>query len=191
MFYLLLGERGEGRYLDIAGGYGLFTRLMRDYGFDYYWSDKFCQNLMARGFEYCSELGPCTAITAIEVLEHTENPAEFIKNTLDAGQTDTFIFTTELYHGDPPSEQWAYYSFDTGQHISFFKQITLETIARNMGLNFLSNGYLHVFTSKTINHFFFRACTGKFAEILSHWVRNRLGSLVQVDHDKLSRKICQ
>src|SRR6185295_19437283 len=38
----VLGERGEGRYCDIAGGFGLLTRLMRDYGLDFYWSDKYC-----------------------------------------------------------------------------------------------------------------------------------------------------
>ena len=35
--------RGSGRYLDAAGGYGLFTRLMRDIGLDYYWSDPHAQ----------------------------------------------------------------------------------------------------------------------------------------------------
>jgi hypothetical protein len=28
------------KFLDFAGGYGIFTRLMRDIGFDFYWSDK-------------------------------------------------------------------------------------------------------------------------------------------------------
>ena len=188
LLYVLLGERGEGRYLDVAGGYGLFTRLMRDYGFDFYWSDKYCQNLMARGFEYHPDLGRCTAITAIEVLEHTENPVEFIRDVLETGQTDTLIFTTELYHDSPPPVQWPYYSFDTGQHISFFKQITLEALARRMGLHFASNGYVHLFSRNNYNQFIFRACTGRLAEILSHWIRMRLGTLEQVDHDILCRQ---
>lgn len=29
------------KYLDFAGGYGVFTRLMRDIGFDFYWKDKY------------------------------------------------------------------------------------------------------------------------------------------------------
>lgn len=188
VLYFLLGERGEGRYLDMAGGYGLFTRLMRDFGFNYYWSDKYCQNLMALGFEYSQDLGHCTAVTAIEVLEHTENPAEFIKDTLAAGQSDTLIFTTELYHGSPPSEQWQYYSFDAGQHISFFTHVTLDTLAKNMGLYFTSNGFVHVYSHKKINPLIFRACSGRLAEIMSHWVRIQLGTLEQVDHDNLSRQ---
>ena len=28
-------------FLDFAGGYGIFTRLMRDIGFDFYWTDKY------------------------------------------------------------------------------------------------------------------------------------------------------
>jgi hypothetical protein len=28
------------KFLDYAGGYGVFVRLMRDIGFDFYWYDK-------------------------------------------------------------------------------------------------------------------------------------------------------
>ena len=38
-------------YLDVDGGYGMLTRLMRDYGFHFYWTDPYCQNILARGFE--------------------------------------------------------------------------------------------------------------------------------------------
>ncbi len=38
-------------FLDYAGGYGVFTRLMRDIGFDFYWHDPYTQNLFANGFE--------------------------------------------------------------------------------------------------------------------------------------------
>jgi hypothetical protein len=30
----------DDRFLDIAGGYGTLTNLMRDKGFNYFWSDK-------------------------------------------------------------------------------------------------------------------------------------------------------
>ena len=32
----------NGRFLDYGGGYGIFTRLMRDYGYDFYSYDKSC-----------------------------------------------------------------------------------------------------------------------------------------------------
>ena len=38
-------------FLDASGGYGILTRLMRDHGFDFYWSDKYCENILAKGFE--------------------------------------------------------------------------------------------------------------------------------------------
>jgi hypothetical protein len=40
------------KFVDYAGGYGVFVRLMRDIGFDFYWDDKYTTNLFARGFEY-------------------------------------------------------------------------------------------------------------------------------------------
>ena len=32
------------KYLDYAGGTGIFVRLMRDIGFDFYWMDLYSQN---------------------------------------------------------------------------------------------------------------------------------------------------
>jgi hypothetical protein len=100
--YWAMGERGEGQYLDAAGGYGMLTRLMRDLGFDFYWQDKYCDNLIARGFGYRAELGLCRAVTAMEVLEHLVDPAAFIEETLAAAGAQTLLFTTELYEGAPP-----------------------------------------------------------------------------------------
>ncbi len=189
LLYVFLCERGNGRYLDIAGGYGLLTRLMRDFGFDFYWSDKYCQNLVARGFEYSSDLGGCRAITAIEVLEHVEDPFKFIKDAMEIGQTDTLIFTTELFEGNPPApDQWWYYSFETGQHISFFKRSTLEILAINLGLHFATNGWLHIFSRKKINRFLFCICTGKLAALMYPLVRRHLGSLLMDDHNFLVRQ---
>src|SRR5689334_12420606 len=35
----------NGRFVDYAGGYGLFVRQMRDSGFDFLWKDKYCRNI--------------------------------------------------------------------------------------------------------------------------------------------------
>ena len=35
VFYFLMGQKGQGQYLDVGGGYGLLTRIMRDYGFNF------------------------------------------------------------------------------------------------------------------------------------------------------------
>ena len=56
ILYFLFNK--EGKYLDIAGGYGLLTRLMRDIGFDFYWQDVYCQNIFAEGFEFNNTTTP-------------------------------------------------------------------------------------------------------------------------------------
>ena len=40
-----------GKFIDYGGGYGIFVRLMRDQGFDFYRHDPLCENLFADGFE--------------------------------------------------------------------------------------------------------------------------------------------
>ena len=47
---LILGKL-KGKVVDHAGGYGILVRLLRDAGIDAYWRDKYCENLLARGFE--------------------------------------------------------------------------------------------------------------------------------------------
>ena len=42
LIYLFFDKRGK--FLDYGGGYGVFVRLMRDIGFDYYWQDKYTKN---------------------------------------------------------------------------------------------------------------------------------------------------
>lgn len=187
ILFFLMGESRNKRYLDIAGGYGILTRLMRDYGFDFYWSDKYCQNLMARGFEYYPEMGEFRAVTAIEVLEHTEDPVTFIQDALELGQTDTLIFTTELFKGDPPRpDHWRYYSLETGKHISFFQYKTLAALARRVGLHHATAGELHVFSKNKMNEFLLSICTGRLGILTARFLLPRvLGSRVLSDHDDL------
>ena len=174
LLYFLMGERGKGRYADVAGGYGLLTRLMRDYGFDYYWADKYCKNIFARGFEYTQETGICRAVTAIEVMEHTENPLEFIQEAFAFARTDTLIFTTELFEGDPPSpDEWWYYSFETGQHISFFQKRTLQYIANKLNLNLFSHKSLHIFTERRINPIAYRLLASVTISHYLSWIPKR------------------
>jgi hypothetical protein len=187
--YLAIGERGNGQYLDTAGGYGMFTRLMRDTGFNFHWTDKYCENLLARGFEYRPELGPCHAVTALEVLEHLTDPVSFVAETLDFAQSDTLVFTTELYTGKPPDPNaWWYYSFATGQHIGFFQRRTLETLAARMGLKFASANGLHVLSKNPVNELALKLATGRLiTRITPRWIRWHLGSKTLSDHRLMLR----
>jgi hypothetical protein len=190
VLYGVLRERGQGRYVDIAGGYGMLTRMMRDYGFDFYWSDKYSANLMARGFEYSPELGPCLAVTAIEIMEHVEDPVAFVRDALKETQSNTFIFTTELFEGLPPRpEQWWYYSFETGQHIAFFQRKTLEIIAKRLGLFFASRGGIHIFSKSPINENMLGFFASRVSSIFCKWVSNVFETKVMKDHLEMVQRL--
>ena len=146
---LYFGLDIKGRCLDIAGGYGMLVRLMRDFGFDFYWEDKYCSNIFAKGFEVTKSENGFEVITAFEVMEHIQDPVVFVKEAMETYGTRTLIFSTRVYdEGPPPARDWWYYSFETGQHISFYTNKTLKCIADKLGLNFFSAGGLHFFTDK-------------------------------------------
>ena len=191
VLYWVLNARGDDRYLDAAGGYGMLTRLMRDLGFDFYWSDKYCKNLLALGFEYKQSYGACTVVTAIEVLEHVTNPVSFIEEIFAFSGANTLLFTTELYEGDPPEpDSWLYYTFSTGQHIGFFQRRTLIAVAIRIGIHFASANGIHVLSKTPVNECLLSVVTGRLASRLAPWwVRKRLGTKMMTDHHLMLHKI--
>lgn len=139
----------ENKYLDYAGGYGIFTRIMRDKGFDFYWRDPFCQNLLAKQFEQEGDI-KYEAITCFECLEHLENPMLEIEKLLKL--SDNLIFSTEtLPNQIPKPENWWYYGLDHGQHISFYSPKTMQIIATRFNKNYFNINSLHVFSDIKIN----------------------------------------
>lgn len=182
--FWLAGERGAGRYVDVAGGYGLLTRMMRDIGFDFYWGDKYCENIMAPGFEYREEFGECHAVTAFEVLEHLSDPVPFIEEALAKYQPQYFLCSTELYEGDPPAPgSWNYYAFATGQHVAFYQRRTLQKLADRLGLHFASANRLHLFSRQPVDESVLRIVTGLLASPLALYIRFRLGSKTVSDQE--------
>ncbi len=180
--------RGKGRFLDAAGGYGLFTRLMRDVGFDYYWSDPHAQNLVARGFEGGgADSDPYAAVTAFEVLEHVVDPVGFLSDLMRDMRTRTLLISTELFtDGAPDPESWWYYTFDTGQHISFYRRSTLQAIAGKLGLNLFSSRSIHLLTDRRLPALGFRLATQpRLAGLMSWPARLRLSSRIWPDHREL------
>lgn len=139
-------------FLDYGGGYGIFTRIMRDNGFNFYWYDKYAINLVARGFEGSIYDKKYEAVTSFENFEHFENPIEEIEKIFSL--TDFVLFSTELVTIPAPyTNNWWYYCLEHGQHISIFSNKTLEYIAKKYGYNLISNGRnLHIFSKKKLNN---------------------------------------
>lgn len=139
------------KFLDYAGGYGLFTRMMRDIGFDFYWIDKYSENLLARGFEYDeNKKDNLELVTAFEVFEHFIDPVNELGYIFKYGKN--IIFSTELLPDPLPKPgEWWYYGFTHGQHISFYSKKSLMILGQKYGLNFYSMKGLHLFTEKKLN----------------------------------------
>jgi len=190
ILYFGLHESGKGRYVDIAGGYGMLTRMMRDLGFNFYWEDKYCSNLLAQGFEYRKDSGTCDAVTAFEVLEHVTSPVSFIESAMLEAGANTIIFSTVLYDGLPPDpNEWWYYGFSTGQHVGFFQKKTLQVIAKKLDLNLLILNNIHILTKRKINNNYIKLISSEiFSRLMCYWVQFRLGSKSVSDHEALVKK---
>lgn len=191
VLYWLLNSKAENHYLDAAGGYGMLTRLMRDIGFDFYWQDKYCENLLAPGFEYRQSYGACQVATAMEVLEHVTNPIAFIEQILSFSAAKALLFTTELYEGNPPEpDSWWYYSFATGQHIAFFQRRTLKVLADRLDLHFASANGIHILSKSKVNQQLLKLVTGRWGSKISiAWARRHLSSKIMADHTFMLNKI--
>jgi len=182
----------KGAYLDVAGGYGTLTRLMRDYGFNYFWQDPYCQNVFALGFEGSKSEQGHAAITAFEVLEHVEDPIGFIRNALQENKSNTVIFSTEFFSGDaPPNRDWWYYSFPTGQHISFYSLKTLQVISQKLHLYFYSFNGIHILSKDPLRFpklskiFTKRYLSSIFTFFLSRSLKSKTLSDSQINLNKL------
>lgn len=141
----------DDKFLDYGGGYGIFTRIMRDKGFDFYWYDKYATNLVARGFEQENNYERYGAVTSFENFEHFENPIENLETIF--GLTDLVLFSTELTPNTPyPPEKWWYYCLEHGQHISLFSRQSLEFIGEKYGYFLTTNNTnLHIFSKIPIS----------------------------------------
>lgn len=166
------------KYLDYAGGYGIFTRLMRDIGFDFYWHDDFTTNLLARGFEKSESR--YELLTAFEVFEHFVNPIDEVKKML--ALSDSIIFSTVTLPQDIPSSDWWYYGFEHGQHISFYSEKTLRIIADNFGLNFYSLKNLFIITRKKLNPVKLKILKIMSLIGLHLYIRLKMSSLTDIDN---------
>lgn len=146
LLYLFFNKNGT--FLDYAGGLGVFTRQMRDIGFNFLWNDPYTKNELARGFE--GDLNrKYDAVTTFESFEHFEHPLEEIEKILQI--TDTIILTTDLISVPAPSHKnWWYYASEHGQHVAFYSKDSFREIAKKFGLNYHNAMNVHILTKDKI-----------------------------------------
>ena len=156
----------DGRFLDYAGGYGLFTRLMRDKGYNFYNTDKYCQNIFAEFHDLAllSDQAEFEMITSFEVVEHLAKPYP----TLDEmfSHSSSIFFTTEILPTHVNTiDSWWYLSVETGQHVGLYTTDALAYMAKQYDKYFYTDGkWLHLFTNKKIDTNPFAYLTTKVEE---------------------------
>ncbi len=181
--FLHLNNHSNKPFLDVGGGLGVLTRLMRDNGFDFFWNDPYCQNQFANGFDKKETQNDFEALTFFEVFEHLEDPSAFIEKLLAKYEFNHLIFSTELFEGKVPAPQsWWYYTFHTGQHIAFYQKKTLEEIANKYNLRLYSHNGVHVFSKVKLNKFLVKLSLGKFSHFLFPFVNKYRHSYLEEDY---------
>jgi len=174
------------RFVDYGGGCGIFTRLMRDRGFDYYWMDPYSENLMARGFEYDGN-GRVEAVSSFETFEHFVEPREDIAKILDV--SNSLIISTELLPDPLPGpEEWWYYGLEHGQHIAFYSQRTMDHIAQEHGLLHYRCGSVQLLVPRRLNRAMLGLISRLPAGVVNAWNRLSMPSRTLTDMEMIARR---
>ena len=173
----------QGRVVDCAGGYGILTRLLRDQGVDALWSDPYCQNLVAMGFEHTDE--KADLVTAFEAFEHFVSPTTEIERLFKIAPN--LLISTEIIPSPTPSPQeWWYFGLDHGQHVGFLRVKTLEYIAKKFNKHLITDGHsYHLFSERPVKKSIWRLRT-RLARHLPKLVTRDLKSKVWSDYEKMS-----
>jgi hypothetical protein len=102
---------------------------------------------------------------------------------------DSILFTTELQPAQKDElDKWWYFAPETGQHISFYSQKSLEEIAQKLGLHFYSRNNIHLFSKTKLSSFAYKLSVNKkFAYLLSKL--NKRSSFLVKDFEKIKSKL--
>ncbi len=149
---LMLRLAGTGPHavcLDWGGGNGLFCRMMRDQGFNFYNDDKYADPFYCHGFTRRQCGGqPIDVITSFEVFEHLPNPANDLAQ-IEKLNPKLWIFSTQLYSSQDCT--WKYLAPDTGRHVFFYSGEALSLFASARGYRFLRGREMHLFIRQSDN----------------------------------------
>jgi hypothetical protein len=172
---LILMKKKNSLVVDFAGGYGFLVRLLRDIGVNALWSDPYCENLVARGFEYINNK-QAGLVTVFESFEHFVRPFDEMTKLLNI--SPNILLTTNIISDPAPKpSDWWYYGLESGQHIGFYRLRTLKHLADKFGLHLISDGSSrHFFSEKKYSYNFWRILiyiTSKFPKLLRIGLRSK------------------
>jgi hypothetical protein len=179
---------GKLSFVDYGGGNGMFVRMMRDRGFDFYWLDKYAINQFAQGFDAIQDT-KFSVLTAFEVFEHLPQPLEAVEEMFH--YSDSLIFSTRLMpHRNTLPDEWWYFTLDTGQHLSLYSRESLEIIANKFNVRLSSNGIsLHLLSKQTVPSIILRAISyPPLANVLSAILNVGRRSFLAQDYFQLTGK---
>ena len=148
-------DEADNTYLDYAAGYGLFVRLMRDRGFDFYGYDKYCPSIFASDFviDISKANSNFAAITAFEVLEHLLDPVHEVAKLMS--KSDVLFTSTEVLPSSRISsvQDWWYFLPETGQHVTFWTTEALTRLAAGFGCRHYSyNNEFHLISRRAFDN---------------------------------------
>lgn len=181
---IVLAFDPNAKFIDWGGGYGVFTRLMRDKGYDFYWRDAYCENLFAKHFVADADHG-YELMTCFEVFEHLVQPMAEIEAMLKL--SPNILFTTELPQARlKNATEWWYLTPEHGQHVAIYSVAALRFIADRFGLHLNTDGSaLHLLSQKPVSGKAFNiiARDRRAAQVIRSIGRRRLrkGSLLLDD----------
>lgn len=146
----LLGRwsrRASWKVLDVGGGDGLLTRVLRDHGVDCRWTDPYCEPVYDVGPSVDDLMRFDLAIMG-EVALHLEDPIAAFTEVLRTA--DRLLFTA-VVPPDSITADWWYLMPSTGQHVAFYPLSAIEEIARRLGVSWCSDGrFFHLLSKKPI-----------------------------------------
>jgi glycosyltransferase involved in cell wall biosynthesis len=129
--------------VDFGGGNGLFSRMMRDKGFNFFCFDRYVDPFYVPHHAAGDHgIKHATVVTCFEVLEHLPEPAKDLMEIFSY-QPDLLIATTSTYQGQ--GAEWPYLSVENGQHVFFYSAPALGQIAEAYGYHLITTGSLHLF----------------------------------------------
>jgi hypothetical protein len=128
--------------LDYGCETGVFVRLMRDlghnfFGYDRYADAHFCDAFCADTDKYKYDL-----LSSFEVFEHFSNPQVELKSLLDL-DVKVVVFSTWFYEKNHDVD-WGYLAPECGQHVFFYSVKAMKLFASQLGYEFVHCRYFSI-----------------------------------------------